>query len=131
MLQLEAEYVSLIHSIHSSLVPRLPCGLGMRLPIFTLQKPNCCFSKLFGYYSCMTILPMLIYLKDAVVVNYLVEVKFTTVQIWSELVATLLASHYNHCVLLNKHKKGWSRTLFPMLIQKELVRFALPLCELH
>jgi len=23
-------------------------------------KPNCCFSKLFGYYSCMNILPMLI-----------------------------------------------------------------------
>jgi len=48
----------------------------------------------------MTILPMLINLKNAVVVNHLVEVKFTTaVHIWSELVATLLASHYNHCIL--------------------------------
>jgi len=46
----------------------------------SLQKPNCCFSKLFGYYSCMTILPMLINLKNAVVVNYLVEVKFTQLQ---------------------------------------------------
>ena len=26
----------------------------------TLQNPNCCFSNLFGYYSCMTVLPMLI-----------------------------------------------------------------------
>ena len=46
----------------------------------TLQKPNCYFSKLFGYYSCMTILPMLINLKNTVVVNYLVEVTFTQPQ---------------------------------------------------
>jgi len=26
----------------------------------SLQKPNCCFSKVFGYYSDVTILPMLI-----------------------------------------------------------------------
>ena len=73
-----------------------------------LQKTNCCFSKLFGYYSCMTILPMLINLKNAVVVNYLVEV-----HIWSELVATLLASHYNHYILLNKHKKDGHILFFP------------------
>jgi len=49
----------------------------------------------------------------AVVVNYLVEVKSTPVQIWSELVATLLASHYNHCVLFNKHKNDGHVLSFP------------------
>jgi len=48
--------------------------------VHTLQKPNCCFSKLFGYYCCMPILPMLINLENAVVVNYLAEVKFTQLQ---------------------------------------------------
>jgi len=33
-LLLKAEYGSLVHSIDSSLVPKLPHGLGMRLPIF-------------------------------------------------------------------------------------------------
>ena len=51
---------------------------------------------------------MLINLKNAVVVNYLVEV-----HIWSELVATLLASHYNHYILLNKHKKDGHILFFP------------------
>jgi len=39
----------------------------------------------------------------------------TAMQTRSELVATSLASQYNHCILLNKHKKD---TLLPMLIQK-------------
>jgi len=43
-------------------------------------KTKLLFSKQFGYYSCMTILPMLINLKNAVVVNYLVEVKSTQLQ---------------------------------------------------
>jgi len=28
--------------------------------VATLKNSNCCFSKYFGYYSCMTVLPMLI-----------------------------------------------------------------------
>ena len=27
---------------------------------YTLAKQNCCFSKLFGYHSCVTVLPTLI-----------------------------------------------------------------------
>jgi len=56
----------------------------------------------------MTILPMLINLKNAVDVNYSVEV-----HIWSELVATLLAFHYNHCILLNKPRKDGHVLSFP------------------
>jgi len=63
----------------------------------------------------MTILPMLINLKNVVVVKLFSEgyVYSTSVQIWSGLVATLLASHYNHCVLLNKHKKDGHALSFP------------------
>ena len=32
---------------------------NQRIPI-ALKNSNCCFSKYFGYYSCMTVLPMLI-----------------------------------------------------------------------
>jgi len=39
---------------------------------------------LANYFSCMTVLPMLINLKNAVVVNYLVEVTFTQLQ-WTRV----------------------------------------------
>jgi len=58
----------------------------------TLQNPNCCFSKLFGYYSCITVLPMLIQgmqwtsgCKNYYLVGQRL-VKFTQLQIQSELV---------------------------------------------
>ena len=38
--------------------------------VYTL-KQNCCFSKLFGYYNCVTILPVLIQ-KNVVVVKQFV-----------------------------------------------------------
>ena len=32
----------------------------LKLSLYNTVKQNCCFSKLFGYYNCMTILPVLI-----------------------------------------------------------------------
>jgi len=46
----------------------------------------------------------------------------TAVHIWSELVATSLAFHYNHCILSNNHKKN-SHYSPSHANSKELVKF--------
>jgi len=44
--------------------------LQVAIIVPTLQNSNCCFSKLFGCYSCVTVPPMLI--QRMMVVKYLV-----------------------------------------------------------
>jgi len=56
-----------IENLHEN--PKLGLEILESIPVYaespvlilaTLQNSNCCFSKLFGYYSCMTVPPMLI-----------------------------------------------------------------------
>ena len=46
-----ARVVLIIHIDHNLIIFTPSC---------TLKNSNCCLSKLFGYYNCMTVLPMLI-----------------------------------------------------------------------